>query len=107
MGVRADDNRGLETRYRNGEAALGIDGFDDFERADAFAETGGGLAGEADVFEEGAGFEAPGIVAANVFENRGLGRAHLGEHLVVGEALGAVAAAETVDGELRVAPVNL
>ena len=101
-----DDNWGLETCCRNGEAAFRVNGFDDLEGADAFAKAGGRLAGEADVFQEGAGFEAPRIVAADVFENRGFGRTHLGQHLVVGEALGAVAAAEAVDGELRIAAVD-
>lgn len=101
-----DDNRGLEAGCRNGEAAFGVDGFDDFEGADTFTKAGGGVAGEADIFQKGAGFEPPRIVAAHVFKNGGLGRTHFRQHLVVGETLGAVAAAEAVDGELRVATVD-
>ena len=89
-----------------GEAAGGVDFFDDVEGADAFGEAGGRGAVEADIVEESTGFEGPGVVAAHVFPRGDFGRAHLGEHFVVGEFFGAVGTAEAVEGEFGVAAVD-
>src|SRR5579872_1408120 len=84
-----------------------MDLFDEGERGACVGESGGGRAIQSDVLEKLRELELPGAVAARIFPARGLRRSHFGQHLIEGQPLYAVAAAETVDLELRARAVDL
>ena len=101
------DNRASQTRYAHFVAILTVNLLDNLECANPGRETWGRVPIEPNVVRECAGFDRPGVIGARILVNRGIGRPHFGAHLIERESLDAVAAAEAIDRDLRVAAVKL
>src|SRR5437870_12028714 len=84
-----------------------MDLLDDRQGGAGIAEAGLWRPVHADVLEKFRELDRPGVVAPGVFPDRRLRRSHLRQHAIKGEPFDAVAAAETLDVQLRLAPVDL
>src|SRR3954447_21747512 len=83
-----------------------VDRFDDFQRRARVAETRLRLASEPDVVQELCELDFPRAIDLRIFADHGIGRSHLRTHLVMRQALDAVAPPETFEVQLAGTAVN-
>src|SRR5688572_12830646 len=84
-----------------------VDALDDGKCGARLAQTGLRLTPEAKIVDELGEFDPPRIVTARKLPSGGFRRSHLRQHLVIGQPLEAVAAAQAFNMQLRVTSVDL